>query len=352
MSPRRSAEDDEDIGEGGEPALPRATTAFFGHAAAEAAVLAAYRSGRVPHAFLIAGPKGIGKATLAYRLARFVLAHPDPTAREVQEAKSLAVDAKHPVARRIAAQAQGDLLVIERTINEKGVLRNQIAVDDIRKTVTFFGSTAGEGGWRIALVDAVDDLNRAGANALLKVLEEPPHRSLLLLIAHSAARVPATLRSRCRILALRPLADDDVKAAAAAATGIAGDDPDLAAAAAAAEGSVARALSFLDEGALELRQQALDLLEHLPTLDAKALHALGEALAGTDPLPLAAFVDTVNAWLTQRVERDPSEIGKLARLAEASERINQAARDAEMYNLERKPLVFSVFGLLAEATRG
>lgn len=349
MSPRRTSEEENDLDEASHP---RACAVLFGHVAAEASLLAAYRSGRVPHAFLIAGPRGIGKATLAYRMARYVLAHPDPAAREVQDAKSLAVDPKHPVARRIAAQAQPDLLIIERTFNEKGVLRNQIAVDDIRKTVTFFGSTAGEGGWRIAVIDAVDELNRAGANALLKVLEEPPQRALLLLVAHSAARVPATLRSRCRILTLRQLADDDVKAALAAATGLPASDPDLAAAASAAEGSVARALSFLDEGALELRQQALDLLDNLPTLDSKALHALGEALAGTDPQPLGAFVDTVNAWLTQRVEDNPNEIAKLARLAEASERINQAARDAETYNLERKPLVFSVFGLLAEATRG
>jgi DNA polymerase-3 subunit delta' len=256
------------------------------------------------------------------------------------------------VARRIAAQAQPDLLVIERTLNDKGVLRNQIAVDDIRRTVSFFGSTAGEGGWRIAIVDAVDELNRSGANALLKVLEEPPQRALLLLVSHSAARVPATLRSRCRIVTLRQLAEPDVAAAVAAAIGIAADNPDLAAAAAAAEGSVARALSFLDAGALELRQRALGLLQRLPALDAMQMHALGEALAGTDPQPLSAFIDTVNRWLSLRLDHGKVEIGRLARLADVSERINAAARDAETYNLERKPLVFNVFGLLAEATRG
>jgi len=257
------------------------------------------------------------------------------------------------VARRIAAQAQGDLLILERTPNEKGVLRQQIAVDDVRRTVSFFGSTAGEGGWRIAIVDAVDELNRSGANALLKVLEEPPQRALLLLVSHSAARVPATLRSRCRIVTLRPLAEADVAAAVAAATDTAPTDPDIVAAAAAAEGSVARALNLLDGDALELRQQALDLLERLPALDSGALHALGEAISGTDPQPLAAFLDTINAWLSRRLDRDRGEeLARLNRLAEASERINQAARDAETYNLERKPLVFGVFGLLAEATRG
>jgi DNA polymerase-3 subunit delta' len=345
---RRESDDDDT----GEAPHPRATTGLFGHALAEAALLTAYRSGRVPHAFLIAGPKGIGKATLAYRMARFVFAHPDPSAREVGVATSLAVAAEHPVARRIAAQAQPDLLLIERTLNEKGVLHKQIAVDDIRRTVAFFGSTAGEGGWRIAIVDAVDELNRSGANALLKVLEEPPQRTLLLLVSHSAARVPATLRSRCRILTLRPLADADVAAAVAAATGATADDPQIAAAAAASDGSVARAMALLDGGALALRQQALDLLERLPALDAKALHALGEALAGTDPQPLTAFVDTVNAWLSRRLDRGANELGRLARLAEVSQRINAAARDVETYNLERKPLIFNVFGLLAEATRG
>lgn len=342
-------DDDED---NDEAPHPRTTSRFFGHVAAEAALLGAYRSRRMPHSVLISGPKGIGKATLAYRLARFVLAHPDPVAAAVLGAESLQVAPTDSVARRIAAQAQPDLLVIERSVNEKGVLRNQIAVEDIRRAVPFFGSTAGEGGWRIAIIDSVDDLNRSGANALLKVLEEPPKRALLVLVAHSAARVPPTLRSRCRVLSLRPLAEADVAGAATAAIEAEPDDPEIAAAAGAAGGSVARALALLDEGALEFRRQALDVLAGLPALDAPALHALGEVLAGTDPQPLAAFLDTVNGWLAERLDSGHGDLAKLARLAEASERINAAAQDAEMYNLERKPLVFSVFGLLAEATHG
>lgn len=344
-----SQQDDDDTEE---VPHPRETAVLFGHAAAEGALLAAYRAGRMPHGILIAGPKGIGKATLAYRIARFVLSHPDPSAKDVQDAVALDVDAAGPVARRIAAQAQPDLLVIERTVNERGVLRNQIAVDDIRRTVPFFGSTAGEGGWRIAIVDAVDELNRSGANALLKVLEEPPKRGLILLIAHSTARVPPTVRSRCRIISLRPLVQEDVAAAVGAAAGLDPGDPDIAAAVAASDGSVARALTLLDEDALTLRQQALDLLARLPAVDPADLHALGDALAGTDPQPLAAFLDTVNAWLAQRLDRGRGDLARLNRLAEASEHINAAALDAETYNLERKPLVFNVFGLLAEATRG
>ena len=206
--------------------LPRETSVLFGHAAAEQALLTAYKSGRVPHAWLIGGEPGIGKATLAYRFARFVLAHPDPQAPDVQTADSLAVDPEHPLARRIAAQAQGDLLSLERITNEQtGKLYTVIRVDDVRRTVAFFGSTAGEGGWRIAIVDAVDDLAREGANALLKVLEEPPARALLLLVSHAPGRELPTIRSRCRRLLLRPLSPDDVARAVAVATGGQPDDP-------------------------------------------------------------------------------------------------------------------------------
>jgi DNA polymerase III subunit delta' len=344
MSPKAS--------EANEVPHPRETSVLFGHAAAEATLFGAYRSGRIPHAFLIVGPQGIGKATLAYRMARFVMAHPDPAAPEVRNAVSLAVDDNDPVARRIAAQGQPDLLVIERVLNDKGVLHKLIRVEDVRETVPFFGSTAREGGWRIAIVDAVDELNASGANALLKVLEEPPERALLLLISHSASRVLPTIRSRCRILPLRPLEQADLSAAIAAATGRDADDPEIAAATAAADGSVARALSMLNGDALGLRQNATAMLDRLPATDTKALHALGEAIAGTDAAPLTAFLDTVNDWLSARLDREQGGIAQLNRLAEASERINEAVREAETYNLERKPLVFSVFGLLAEATRG
>lgn len=330
---------------------PRAATALYGHVEAERAFLDAYR-GRMPHAWLIGGPRGIGKATLAYRMARFVLAHPDPAASAVQKGTSLHLDPEHPVARRVAAQAQGDLLVLVRTINEKtGKLRQDIQVDDVRRTVSFFGSTAGEGGWRVALVDSVDELNDEGANALLKVLEEPPRRALLLLVSHSAHRVLPTIRSRCRMLALRPLSQDDVARAAAAATGAKADDANVKVAAAIAEGSVGRALALLDSDALDLRERINALLERLPTVDPRALHALGDRIAGTEAAPLAAFVATVNGWLSKRLSARVHERAHLDRIANAWEKVSLASREAEIFNLDRKPLVFSVFGWLAEASR-
>lgn len=328
--------------------LPRETSVLFGHAAAEQALLAAYRSGRVPHAWLIAGEPGIGKATLAYRFARFVLAHPHPEAEAVARASSLWVDPAHPVARRIAAQAEGNLLALERMVNDDtGRLYTVIRVEDVRRTVSFFGATAAGGQWRIALVDAVDDLNAASANALLKVLEEPPARSLLLLVSHAPGRELPTIRSRCRRLMLRPLAPDDVTRALAIATGGAEDDPDLAEAAAASGGSVGRALSWLEGDALLLRRQMLELMTQLPRPDPGLLHRLGDLLGGTDPRTLSTFMDLVNDWLSQR-RAGLTSLARQARVAEVWERLNRAARDVDTYNLERKPLVFSTFAALAE----
>jgi len=333
---------------------PRLTHELFGHVEAEQALLEAYRSGRIPHAWLIGGERGIGKATLAYRLARFVLAYPDPAMPAVQKATSLAVPADHPAARRIAGQAHSDLLVLRRVINEKTGKMFTVtrAAEDVRdRIVPFFGSTAGEGGWRVAIVDPLEDLNRQGENALLKVLEEPPRRALLLLLSHAPGRVLPTIRSRCRTLLPRPLDAADVERAVSTAVGDDASTDDVRKAVGAAEGSVGRALSFLESDALELREQVIALLKRLPEVDPRALHALGDEIAGTEAEPLAAFMDAVNGWLSARLRQGPQQSPKLAQVAEVWAKVNEAARDAEAYNLDRKPLVFSVFGQLAEAAR-
>ena len=332
---------------------PRETPDLFGHREAETALLTAYRSGRIPHAWLIGGAQGIGKATLAYRMARFVLTHRDPLAPSVQRAETLAVDPDHHVARQITAGAHGGLLVLERGLNDRGVMRTVITVDETRKTISFFGSTAAVDGWRVCIVDTVDELNSNAANALLKILEEPPQRSLFLLVSHSPARALPTILSRCRKLPLRPLATDDVVRAASQAGNIAIDDPALTEAAEAAEGSVARALTLLGGDALKLQQRTAALLATLPQVDPRELHALGDALGGSDRVALAAFIDGVDRWISEKLRVDDANanLPRLARLAEVWEKIISAARDTEAYNLERKPLVFSVFGMLAEATR-
>ncbi|MGC2781771.1 MAG: DNA polymerase III subunit delta', partial [Bradyrhizobium sp.] len=253
---------------------PRETSALFGHREAEAALLAAYRSGRMPHAWLIGGPQGIGKSTLAYRMARFVLAHRDPAAAAVHAADSLFVAPDDHVARLIASEAHGGLLTLERSANDKGVLRTVITVDETRETISFFGSTAAVEGWRVCIVDTVDELNPNAANALLKILEEPPQQSLFLLISNAPARVLATIKSRCRRLSLRALPTEQVILAAAEATGIDSADPALRDAAAASEGSVSRTLMLLGGDGLQLQTRTAALLATLPRIDPNELHAL------------------------------------------------------------------------------
>ena len=307
---------------------PRETTDLFGHRQAEMALLNAYRSGRIPHAWLIGGAQGIGKATLAYRMARFVLAHPDPFAAAVQHADGLNVEREDPVSRRIAAEAHGSLLVLQRTANDKGVLRTVITVDETRETITFFGSTAAAEGWRVCIVDTVDELNPNAANALLKTLEEPPRQSLFLLISHAPGRVLPTILSRCRRLPLRPLVGPDVIQAVSRATGLAANDPALRDAAEAAEGSVSRALTLLGGDAVKLHHKTAALLASLPRVDPRELHSLGDALGGSDKVALATFIDSIERWVGARLRtEDPNaDLPRLARLAEVWEKISRARR--------------------------
>jgi DNA polymerase-3 subunit delta' len=172
---------------------------------------------------------------------------------------------------------------------------------------------------------------------------------LLLLVSHAPARLLPTIRSRCRRLMLRPLSATEVANGAARTLGRAANDAEIVEAAAQAEGSIGRALMLLEGPAFELRRQVMTQLDRLPAVDPRALHALGDALGGAEPQRLEAFVDAINEWLAARSVSGPQDNRRLIRLADAWEKVNQAARDADTYNLDRKPLVFSVFGWLAEA---
>jgi DNA polymerase-3 subunit delta' len=334
------------------PPPPRETLQWFGHEEVERTLLDAYRSGRMPHAWLIGGPPGIGKATLAYRMARFVLAHPDCFAPQVQSASSLALPPDDRAVRLVSAQGHPDLLVLERRPGESGALRTVIAVEDVRRLVPFLGSTAGEAGWRVVVVDSADELNAAGANALLKLLEEPPRRCLLLIVSHAPGRLLATIRSRCRRLLLRPLAGPDIARAVGAALGRDPNDAGVQKAASAADGSVAHAIALLGGPLLAVRERTIELLARLPQTDARAMHALGESLERADRLVLATFVDVVRDWLSARLAREQGQGRHLMRLAQTWDDVNRTAREVETFNLERKPLVFRIFGWLAEAARG
>jgi len=201
---------------------PAANPWLIGHMRAEQRILETLRSGRMHHAWLLSGPVGIGKATLAYRFARFMLAHPDSVP---EHADSLHVDEEHPVFRMVAAGSHPDLVTCRRMPDPRtGRLRAMIGVDEARTVSRFLTHTAAEGGWRVAVIDAADDMNAAAANAILKILEEPPARCLFLLVSHSPGRLLPTIRSRCIHLPLRPLSVAQVREALALVRGTDGEN--------------------------------------------------------------------------------------------------------------------------------
>ena len=325
------------------------TQVLFGHEAAEQALLDAYRSGRIPHAFLIGGPQGIGKATLAFRMARFVLAHPDPMADAVQHAKSLAVAPDNPAAEFVRAQSHPDLLVLERTIGDNGKLRSVIRVDDARRVTGFLGSTAGLGGWRVVIVDAVDDLNAESANALLKGLEEPPSRVLFLLVSHAPGSVLATIRSRCHRLMLRPLSKTG--AGAGPGDGDRARSPDDACWLPPRAASAARSRCRRDRlSSCASRRWRCSRVCRTPIR--------ANCMRSPTGLPAATAGFWRSCWTpsTTGCRRDCARSrampSRAAHLADIWSEVNQAARSTDIYNLDRKPLIFRAFGRLAEAAGG
>ena len=261
---------------------PRDTPQLFGQSAAEHSFLEAYATGRLHHGWLLCGPRGVGKATLAWSIARFLLATPpveeDGLFGAPPPPESLHIDPEHPVARRIAAGAEPGLKSITRTVNEKtGKLRDVISVEDIRGLAGFFQLSAADGGRRVVIVDAADDMNTQAANALLKMLEEPPQSATLLLISHQPSRLLPTIRSRCRVLRLNTLAPNDMSEALARA----GHESttDAAALAELSSGSVGAAMRLSQLDGLKTYEQLVRLLHGLPQLDRAAAVKLAEAAA-------------------------------------------------------------------------
>jgi DNA polymerase-3 subunit delta' len=344
---------------------PRANPDLLGHEAAERLLLAAWASERLPHGWLIAGPPGIGKATLAFRFARYVLAGgPRPD--------SLAVPENHPVFRRIAAGGHSDLVTLERAQGGDGEQRRtEIPVDAVRSANGFLRLTAGEGSWRVLIVDSADELNVNAANALLKILEEPPARALVLLVSHAPGGLPATVRSRCCRVVLSRLPASTVEVL------LARHAPDLAAEERAtlarlAEGSIGRALALREAGGLALYREILDLIAPMPRLDAVALHRFGERLARRNAEPAyRTATDLIQWWLARLVRIGATgqlAAGELVAGEEACarrlldragldqwaavwEKVARSFAQTDGLNLDRKQAVLSAFFAIEAAAR-
>ena len=342
---------------------PRETRALFGHAAAEQTLHAAVAGGRMHHGWLLTGAAGIGKATLAYRLARHLLAAP----AERDPSGSLAVADTTSAARQVTALSHPGLLVLRRLWDPKAKrFGTAIAVDEVRRLRSFLSHTTEAAGWRVVIVDPADELNISAANAVLKSLEEPPPRTVFVLVSAEPGRLLATIRSRCRVLALAPLEPDDLKQAVdqACATAERTLPPTESwrEIAAVAGGSVRGALILAGAGGLELHARIQGLLGLLPKVDWVAAHALSDELAAPQAEQryeaflaqlLQALAELIRARThgagpaaaaAQRLIPD----GQLAAFAEAWQRLASDAAEADRLNLDRKALILNTISNLAE----
>jgi DNA polymerase-3 subunit delta' len=344
---------------------PRENPDLLGHENAARELRRLVEAGRLPHAILLSGPRGIGKATLAFRLARFLLAAPSGE-------KGLAIDPESGVFRRVASGGHADLLTVERTYDpRRRRLRSDIVVEDTRAIAGFFRLTAAEEGWRVVIIDGAEEMNRNAANALLKILEEPPRRGLLLLVSHSPGRLLPTIRSRCRHFPLAALAPPLVLQL------LGQHRPELTrsdaeALARLAEGSIGRAIELADTGGLALYQSLLGILAQAPRIEVAELYAFADKLARPDAEEAyRASQELLSQFLARMIARTvagpsgPDElIGKegevmehLAacadpvRWADLRDRIGRDFANTDQLNLDRKQAILGAFFAVGELAR-
>ena len=317
---------------------PRANPDLRGQEIAEQILLNAWHSGRLPHAWLIAGLRGVGKATLAFRFARFVLAHGQPGSEglfaSAPAPRSLALAATHPVFRRVASGGHADLMLLEPGMlhPETNKETREIVVGHVRRAIDFLSMTPAEGGWRVVIVDQAEMMNANAANALLKILEEPHARSLLILVTQAAGRLLPTLRSRCRRLDLPPLPAGVVgELLAQHAPELAGDARN--AIAALAGGSIGQALDLIASDGLDLYAALLDIVGAHET-SGEGIHALADRVGGnaaTAPAEFRLFLDLAQRLASECARRGAGIASKSGFVAEDDVVARLSARGPEAW---------------------
>lgn len=286
-------------------AHPRETQILAGHVEAEQAILDLMRTGKLPHALLISGAAGIGKATFAYRIARMLFKY-DQQGAGARDTLDVSID--DPVFRQVASLGHPDLVVVRRPYDEKTKkVKRDITVEEVRRLQPFFGMKAGAGGWRIAIIDCADDMNISAANALLKILEEPPEKSLLMLISHAPHRLLPTIRSRCRNMPLKPLSDANVGFVLANAEqdGLVENvsEADRQAISLLSEGSAGRALVYAGGGGLDLYKDFIGVLHSFKSGDYPVIRDFASRFGGKKGEgDWAIFRELLPFWLVRVVQ--------------------------------------------------
>lgn len=318
--------------------LPHPSTRheLFGHDDVETRLRLAIAGGRLPHALLISGPSGVGKATLGYRVARFLLAHGPSAARAAEQAGDLSVSPDHPAARLIATGAHPDLFAVGGNGEGSGAIQ----VDAVREVIRRMTHTSAGGAWRVALIDPAEALNRNAANAILKLLEEPPPYALFILISHTPGLLPATIRSRTVRLRLRPMPLDAFRACLGSLDLDVGRDFDLAYRL--SGGVPGAAATLLTDGLADIAAFA-DLLDNPDKGDAAAIRAAAGQLGRKDNLAaFEAALDRFRSSLHDRLRAEAADGEPVARLAETADvwdKAREAIRDVTTFNLDRARLV-------------
>ncbi|MDA9552983.1 DNA polymerase III subunit delta' [Emcibacteraceae bacterium] len=368
-----------------EALIPRNTIELVGHEHAEQLFLDAFNAEKIHHAWMITGPKGIGKATLAYKMARFLLNNPPEDDQgpglfgdvlEKAALTSLETDLESQANHLVNAGSNPDLMITERTEDPKtGKMRSNILVDDVRKINQFFHKTSSDGGWRVAIVDTADEMNRNAANAILKILEEPPKNSILIILAHAPGRLLPTIKSRCRMLPLKPLKSQTVKEI------LQKNYPDkeeniIDGYVALSNGSPGYAISLIEHQGLKVYREILGLLSTMPNINVPLMHDFAGAIttkkSGDTFLlfsemlsqfisRMVRHVSYLNTGHTHNIKEalteefklmeELGEIIPLDQWAGLWEKISEKMKVTDQLNMDRKQTVIDILNMINSALK-
>lgn len=323
---------------------PSMSLNLVGHGSLVERLCQNYRAKRLHHAWLLAGPRGIGKATLAYRFAEYLLRHPDPIT-----APGEVTFADDPVHSQVSKGVHPNILVLRKPWDQKTKkFKTQVTVDEIRKIGAFLQTASGANAWRIVIVDPADDMNASAANALLKMLEEPPARTLFFILAHSPRGLLPTIRSRCQLLTAKSLGDDDLKSVLGCqplTQSLNGEETDHLVRH--ARGSARRALLLAHSGVLETWNGFVDLIRSRKP-DIGGLHRLAGQLApAAKSAEYALFMDLVYDHLAETTRdmatNDQIAMDRLAAMADVWDKTRESAMRADTWNMDKKQVILDLY---------